>query len=50
MPRLRTGEQSVVIDEAVSTDTVIRRIQGHGACMAFVVLDAYVVSLPAPCL
>jgi hypothetical protein len=40
MPKPGEGEESLVVDEAMSVATVIRRIEGRGAGVAFMVLDA----------
>ena len=34
------GQESLVEDEAVSVDTIVRRVQSRGAAVAMVVLDA----------
>lgn len=40
MPEPNEGEESVVADEAVAADSIIRRIQGRGASVSFIILDA----------
>ncbi|MGH6816534.1 MAG: SUMF1/EgtB/PvdO family nonheme iron enzyme [Hyphomicrobiaceae bacterium] len=40
MPKPGDGEESVVRDEAFAADEIVRRLQGRGARVAFLVLDA----------
>ncbi|MGH6816055.1 MAG: SUMF1/EgtB/PvdO family nonheme iron enzyme [Hyphomicrobiaceae bacterium] len=40
MPKPGDGEESVVRDEAFAADDLVRRLQGRGARVAFLVLDA----------
>ncbi len=40
MPAPKQGEESLVVEESLSADSIIQRIQARGAAVAFVVLDA----------
>ncbi|MEZ5923812.1 MAG: caspase family protein [Hyphomicrobiaceae bacterium] len=40
MPLPNEGEETVVADEAVAADSIIRRIQARGASVSFIILDA----------